>query len=202
MSEKRSRWEWLERMALFIGMILGITAFGWQLQERLATRRESISVALVGLSPVADSLWILDTDVMNWGYRPVNIRSVRIGPKVYFLKQDDSGHVGLTGAPFEFYSDSAGVLLLEANHSRRFRSGPLTGKAVRNVLQSVTPIVVETVRGEYQPEVNHSAILQLVQVYQHIGPNGHTLFPYAPGDSFVPLPPLRRSRPGRVMSRP
>lgn len=42
MSEERGRWDCLERISLFLEIVLGVIAFIWQLEERIAAGRESL----------------------------------------------------------------------------------------------------------------------------------------------------------------
>jgi hypothetical protein len=175
---KSGRWEWIERASLFVGMILGATAFYWQLQERAADRKENLLPVYARVETARDSLYIISLDLLNIGKRTTHIRSVSLSksaqhegdrPRVQRLELDPTGHLSAhpAGLLLRMFEDSAGALQLDPNSSRRFVSDPITLTNLKLIADSGY-VAVSTLRQDLEIRIDseplHNAVLAAVLV--------------------------------------
>jgi hypothetical protein len=171
--ETKSRWEWIERLSLFVGVLLGIIAFYWQLQERAADRKENLISVYSRVENVRDSLYVINLDLLNVGKRTTHVRAVALsrmahyeGPhtRVRRFEVDSSGHVRErpNGLFLWIFEDSAGALQLEPSSSRRFISRPITSSNMKLIADSGY-VAVSTLRNNLvlriDPEPLYNALL-------------------------------------------
>jgi hypothetical protein len=160
--EKRKPWEWLERTATLVGLLLGVTAFVWQLQERAMAHRESF-VAVAGFAlrdlGARDSCYRISVDLVNTGGSSLAIRYVFLqsggeNPNAFSLDGDSTMRAFTIepNKPLTLKSESldwetvtnfadSGYIEVETFHKRhhqRLDTGPLSlAVAVRQMEESV-----------------------------------------------------------------
>lgn len=144
---KKNMWEWVQRIATVSGIVMGVTAFVWQIQERRDAGRESFTTMISGVARVQDSLFVVSIDVLNTGRRPASIRDVRLWRTLagarwnsVFLQADSTGEAAN----------------LDPDHSRTFRSRPVTLADISSFTDSLI-IDVRTLRGTYTTPVSPRA---------------------------------------------
>jgi hypothetical protein len=103
--QRSSRWDWIERISLFLGMILGATAFYWQLQERAADREENL-ISVYSRVELRDSQYIIALDLLNVGKRTAHVRTVSLNKPASARNQ---------GRVRAFELDSAGQVIERPN---------------------------------------------------------------------------------------
>ena len=70
---RKIKWEWLERAATLVALLCGLTAFIWQLQERVEQHQESFISSIV-LRPNRT----LALQLLNTGTHPLSVRRVML----------------------------------------------------------------------------------------------------------------------------
>ena len=68
----------IERIALIIGTVLGVIAFFWQVFDSIDKQREKIRIGMTYAIPHEDLPIDLSIEIINYGQRPVYIKSVLI----------------------------------------------------------------------------------------------------------------------------
>ena len=101
---------WLERILLLTGMVFGIIAFVWQVQERIASNQEKFVAVLGAVTQTDDSLVILSVHILNSGRKPLTLRRLylsdspdRIQAQANYTLRPDSA-LPITIDPDEFVS--------------------------------------------------------------------------------------------------
>jgi hypothetical protein len=131
-SNKNRVWTWIERGSVFVGMLLGVIAFFWQLQERRDDRKEKLISLYTRVERVSDSMFVVSVDLLNVGKHTSHIRRVVVRevpssekfqlPYGFWIDSAGQANEVLEGQLLSIFEDSLGVIPLEPNTSTRLQT--------------------------------------------------------------------------------
>jgi hypothetical protein len=153
--KKQSRWEWIERAAVLTGMVLGIIAFIWQLQERIVSSREQLLVLPPRLERISDTLFYVELDVLNAGKKAVHIRKIELVPHSPLERITRRERMIGLWRELTLYSDSASILQIDADRTWRFKSNPISPTRLCSI-RDLDNLEVRTIRGEHSLPLDNS----------------------------------------------